>query len=408
MVDINRSALPRVFSKSHERGRDRTRRNEEEDAHRFIFDYDLAKYSLDGLARVFATSTRDLERTAAAILRDEWKLPFTGRWDEDARGKRGLLRDRHSQSSRPKSESLDWYLSYHLMMTVAARLQATVPVHQDPSDSADEYSDWLRPFTLTRRDGRWLADRRDPAPDEWPPWKSESSEHWRWSVSQPDFDRVLGVHDESLNVWSSWTSLEGRREETAYVRSALVSPDRATALLRALQTADDPHDYQIPEAEGDTEVDHGAYQLRGWICTHSGSDGLDDSDPWAGRISYPPPSPAKFVRELLNLSDDEDVRVWRGTSGAEQAMTSEVWSSEPAEYDEDSEGEHGSRLRAKRETLNALLSKTGMVLIFKVLINRRIRPYRYERGSEDFRIPPYFQIIVLTSDGHLHRLNSHN
>ncbi len=412
LLEVNRSALPKVSSKRWQRTRHQSPNNEAEPPGRtFTFDYDVAKYDLEALARCFGMQPSELERIAASILQDEWKLTLTGRWDEDARAKRGLLREHRSQSSRPKAESLDWYLSYHLMMTVAAKLQATVPLHEDPEDPEEEYSDWLRRYVLARGDGRWLADRRDPRPCDWPDWKSEkTSDHWRWSVSSADLDRALGLDMAVLNVWSWWKSIEGQREETVHVSTALVSPNQAGALLRAFQTASDPHDYRIPSANDDgAEFDRGPYRLQGWIEKGSDSSGVDDTDPWAGGISYPPQAPAELVRDLLNLSPDEDLRTWHVSGNAKvPAMTCQIWASGPPDSDWKSEGESGSRLLASRTMLDALLSKTGMALIAKVSIERRIRRYRHESGGDDFSILPYFKIFVLTADGTIHTLTGHN
>jgi len=409
LLDVNRSTLPKVSSKRWQRTR-RPQKSDQDPGRTFTFDYDVAKYDLDTLARCFGKAKSDLERMAASILQDEWKLPFTGRWDEDARAKRGLLREERPHSSRPKMESLDRYLSYHLMMTIAAKLQATVPLHEDPDDPEEEYPEWLRRYVLSRDDGRWLADRRDPTPSEWKGWKSEPmSDQWRWSVSHADFDRALGLDEHVVNAWSWWKAIHGEREEVVHVSTALVSSNRAQALLRAYQTASDPHDYRVPSSNDDAEIDEGAYRLRGWIESRSDSSGVDDTDPWAAGISHPPQVPAQFVRDLLNLSADEDLRTWHSNCDASvPAMTCQVWNSGPGDRDSDSEGENGSRLVASRATVELVLAKTGMALIAKVSIERRIRRYGHERDAGDFGIPPYFKIFVLTADGIIHTLAGDN
>jgi hypothetical protein len=191
------------------------------------------------------------------------------------------------------------------------------------------------------------------------------------------------------------------------VWTALVSISRAPALVRALQTADDPHFYRIPTASDDGEIDHGSYQLRGWIEGHSGVSGLDDTDPWAARISYPCPKPAGYVRELLGLCPDEDFRRWWRVDGESDtpAASCQVWTSEEADSMWGSEGDHGSRLIVRRSTLTTLLSRLNMALIAEVSIRRRIRHYRHERGGgDDYSVPPYFKIVLLTPDGELKTL----
>lgn len=127
------------------------------------------------------------------------------------------------------------------MLTVAGKWLATVPLHQDPEDSENEFDEWLGRHLLCRSDGNWRADRRDPTPLEWPNWKDEKQgDDWRWSVGKADFDRVLGVTDVRLNLWGYWVQGMGMHEESVHIHSALVSRDKSESLVRALQTVTDP------------------------------------------------------------------------------------------------------------------------------------------------------------------------
>ena len=144
-----------------------------------------------------------------------------------------------------------------------------------------------------RRDGGWLADRRDPIPLERPAWKDEKeTDDWRWSTTRNDFDRIIEARDGRMNLWGWWTWVSGHREESIHVYSALVSSDRSMALLRALQSVDNPHDYRIPDAEDDLQINFDGFQLKGWIVDRSHDGRLDEQDPWAGAIRYPPLEPA--------------------------------------------------------------------------------------------------------------------
>jgi hypothetical protein len=399
LLGINSPALPVIQSRRWNRRTAAAEPDGDEDSGAgFSFDYDLSKYYLDGLANCFGLPRPQLERLAGRIAKQEWHLDVSGRWDDDARVKRGLLRERRTGSLRT-TETLGWYLSFHLMMTVAGRLLATVASHQDPGDSEPEFVDWLRRFQINRTDGRWLSDRRDAPPFESPMWKAEPrDEHWRWQVSSADLDRAFGIDREHLDVWSHWTSIDGRRVETVHVSTALVAPGLAGSLLRALQTASDPQHYRIPSAGDDAEIDHGPYTLRGWIAESQQSTGLDDEDPWAAGTLYPPARPTEAMCELLGIRAGDDTRFWVSTGGS-PAVSSRVWACESSDPDPDSEGERGERLLATRDTLQALLTRTGMALVAEVTIRRRIRRYSYESGSEDYTIPPYFKVYILTADG---------
>ena len=183
---------------------------------RFIFGYDMSRYWFESLGDCFAMSSSEIEKHAERVIKEDWKLSRNGHWDDDERARRSLYRERetwHSHGSYPQTDDLSFYLSYHAMFTAAGKLLATVPLHQDPNDPDDEFQDWLSRHLLTREDGRWLADRRDPKPLEWPSWKNElQHENWRWSVSKTDFDGLLGIGGARLNVWGHWNSISGSRE----------------------------------------------------------------------------------------------------------------------------------------------------------------------------------------------------
>src|SRR6185437_11970158 len=196
-------------------------------------------------------------------------LGFKGgsRWDEDERARRGYFRDGESyghQSSYPKMDRHHFYLTYHAMMFVAGKLLATLPIVRSRYSDENEFTEWLRRHSITRSDGLWLADRRDPTPLERRKWMDEKADdNWRWSVQRADYDSSLEPLSGRFNLWGDWVNVEGRREEHVHVTSALVSRERGEALLRALQTARNPHDYPIPGAGDEWEIDHSPFVLKG-------------------------------------------------------------------------------------------------------------------------------------------------
>jgi len=129
---------------------------------------DIGPYWYGPLGRVFALSQGDIEIEAMKVIRKEFGLGAKGRWDEDERVRRSLYKEQHtyhSHGSYPRADNLHFYCSYHAMMIVAGRLLATTPTHRNPDwDKDDPFADWLSRHDLTRRDGRWLWDRRDTEP----------------------------------------------------------------------------------------------------------------------------------------------------------------------------------------------------------------------------------------------------
>ncbi len=414
LAAINNSTLPVVSSIRYRRHQNI--QDEDVRTKRFSFDYDMSRYWFGRLGDCFAKSASDIEVEAEKVIWDDWQLSETGYGDRDERNRRKIYRypeTGHSRGSYPSTDDLDFYLSYHAMMTLAGKLLATVPLHQDPDDPDDEFEYWLRGHLLSRRDDYWLADRRDPTPLEWPSWKNhEQEDNWRWSVGRPDFGRLLGLNEDRLNLWGDWNTVFGRREEKVHISSALVTSNRSAALLRAWQTANNSLDVLIPHIPDPDdirgmEIDESGFRLKGWIKNHNSEKALDKFDPWAGDIRYPPLKPAKFVCDLLQLKEDREHRVWQlQTEGMlKEVLWSQVWSSDSHQQDQ-SEGEHGQRLQASRAFVTEFLSKVNMDLIVEVKIERRIRRYRYEESSDDDLgyVQPYFRIFVLKADGRTYSL----
>ncbi len=408
---INVSKLPPVESKSYQRFENGKSDNEvdadtEGDEDRFYFGIDIGPYWFAPLGRCFAMSQASIEREALRVIRKEWKLPFGSRWDEDERHRRKIFRDRetwHSHGSYPRVDDLHFYLSYHAMMVVAGKLLETKPVHHDPDDSEDEFHNWLYRHDLTRRDWGWLADRRDPIPLERPAWKDEAeNDEWRWSLARNDFDRILLASDGRMNLWGHWIWGSGHQEESIHVSSALVSPDHSMALLRALQSVDNPHNYRIPDANDDLQIYFKGFQLKGWIVDRYCDRGLDEQDPWAGAITYPSPVPAAYITNIMNLTSDTEHRRWFVQGDHVEVAWAQVWGTFVEKDDDETNHESGVRFQASFEFIVSLLHKLDMDLIVKVEIERHRRYFRWERRNDDIRfIPPSARLFLVKTNGRI-------
>lgn len=405
---INISTFPVVESESYRRLEDEgmvaeNKAGVDREEDRFYFGIDIGSYWLAPLGRCFAKSQALIEREALQVIRGDWQFSGGNRWDEDERHRRKIFRDRetsHSHGTYPHVDELRFYLSYHAMMVVAGKLLETTPVHHDPDDSEDDFSNWLRRHVLSRQDDGWLADRRDANPLERAVWQDEKeTDEWRWSIARNDFDRILIPSDGRMNLWGHWIRVSGRQEESIHVGSALVSSDRSGALLRALQCVRNPHDYRIPNAEDHLQIDSEGFQLKGWIVDQSHDSGLDEYDPWAGSIRYPAPIPATYVIELMNLKSDDEHRRWH-VEGINVAW-SQIWGYFNEKDNNETNHDSGSRLQASFEFIKSLLQKSNMDLIVKVEIERRRRYSKWENKEDNDigYIPTSARLFILKSDG---------
>lgn len=405
---INVSTFPPVESKSYRHFEDEDT-NPENNEDRFSFGIDMGPYWFEPLGRRFGKSQSSIEREASQVIRKDWQISSGTRWDQDERHKRKIFRDRetyHSHGEYPRVDELHFYLSYHAMMVVAGRLLSTTPVHYDPYDSEDEFRSWLSRHDLSRHDGNWLADRRDPIPLERPIWKDEKENTtWHLSIAKNDFDLVLMAPDDRINLWGSWTWIAGHREETIHISSALVSSDRSMALLRALQSVADPYDYRIPDAEDNLQIDYDDFQLKGWIIDPSSNRRIDIQDPWAGDIKFPSPFIAPYITELMNITTDIEQRRWYSLTDGIDVAWSQVWGHFRDKDDEETNQEYGNRLQVSFSFIVSLLQKLKMDLIVNVEIQRYYRYSQWERNKNEFEyIPRSTRLFLIKSDGNISTL----
>jgi hypothetical protein len=186
-----------------------------------------------------------------------------------------------------------------------------------------------------------------------------------------------------------------------------VTSDKSLALLRALSTVKDVHDYALPSTDNDhVTIDQPGFSLKGWIEDRGPDHGLDGQDRWAGGVRFPPPVPALDIVQAMGLEADLDKRAWR-SEGKVIVLASQEWGHyDEAKRHDPTNPERGSRIQASPDFLNAMLAKLGRDLIIKVQIDRR-RQYRaYESGLEDDkeRVPAEARVYLLSADGKLHTL----
>ncbi|MDF5728325.1 MAG: hypothetical protein PUP92_09875 [Rhizonema sp. PD38] len=271
------------------------------------FGWDFDRYWFEPLGEVFGISGNQVEELAREVVFKEWGIAIG---DDSIRDPRSSLwnsyqserETSHSHGSYPRTDDYSFYLSYHAMLTVIAKLLLEMPVVHRDDWCDDEWADWLQRHTLTRPDGRWLADRRDPAPLERRTWLLETkTENWRQELKPDDFlDSLLTQRNGKtwFNVRGSWSDNDSEREENIYITSALVSQETSQSLLNALSSCLNPHNFKLPAyREEDMEFNKSPFELQGWICRDSENEGLDVADPHAGRINYPPGDLEEEARE---------------------------------------------------------------------------------------------------------------
>ena len=398
---VNVTSLPIVESKSYQRVKHQIEDVAgEDDEDRFYFGLDIGPYWYEPLGSVFALSQSDVERKALGVIRSELNYPATRTWQDDERERRKLYDFRQtyaSHGSYPDTDDLQFYYSYHAMMIVAGRLLATRPTHRY-TEERDEFAEWLSRHDLSRNDGRWLADRRDPVPLEPSSWcEREKTDPKYGIITSTDFEQAL-IEGDRITVWGYWSTLDSARVQKVHVWSALVSADKSMALLRALSTAKDNRAYVIPSAGADHEIDRGGFLLKGWIESRDPQSGLDEKDMWSGGVRFPPRAPAKAIATLMSLETDSDQRTWCDEM-KRPVMFSQIWGQLQV-GNEDYDFDHGEKLQASRDFIDSMLRKLGHNLVIEVRIERRRRRWSHEsREEDDERISETTKLYVFESSG---------
>lgn len=370
---------------------------------RDFFGGDFDQYWLAPLGRCFGMNQSQICNETKKTLRDVLGYTGTHRWDADARNKAELFSYEDTSSRHgtyPRVDDLSFYHSYHAMMITADRLISTHPQIKDRKDWDDEkFPQWLSRHDIARQDGRWVADRRDPEPRsqyDWP--QRDDGSAWRKSISVHDFDRGLYPSTGWITIWGHWSGSDSGHTESISVQSALVTPLTSSALLRAIQTVEHPHDFRIPSVGDDLEFTTSPYELMGWVKDRHSDSAIDSADPWSGSIGFPVPEPAEFVVELMGLSTDVDRREWLCPSSATPVMRSHAW----GHFDDDrSEEPNGIRLDASIGFVIEHLKTAGKDLVVKVEVQRSARHKYYQNRGEDElqHILPSHRIFIFRSDG---------
>ncbi|WP_026036035.1 AVAST type 3 anti-phage nuclease/ATPase Avs3a [Cupriavidus sp. BIS7] len=380
---------------------------EPSDDEKYYFGIDIGPYWFAPLGRAFGINEASVEQHARKVLRTRMGRSF-GKAGDDARHKRRIFHGQdtnHSHGTMPRVDDLCVYQSYHAMMIVAARLLKTRSVGKSDDDSRNDFEQWLDRQLLTRNDGRWLADRRDPQLIEAPPKpQGYGDKAWCWSVTAEYLDRQLLTDDGLQVVWGYWSSGHGDDEETVSIRSALVKRSVASALLAALQTGQRLDNMSVPSSDDHEIATTDTFRLTGWLLSENESAALDEYDPWADRLDYPGPRPDPSIVERLCLNGDAGGRLWASASGA--ILRSESWT-RVVGLGREEENVPGNRLSCDHGFLLELLkAHPHDCLVLSVSVRRK--PPRSSSDKNEFEpYPwPYVRYYLLGDDGIARSLQS--
>ena len=252
---------------------------------------------------------------------------------------------------------------------------------------------------LSLEDGRWLSDIRGPLPLKRPEWtKNQRTDTWQSAITERDFRESLietRMGEVCITVGGGWHEKVSERKEYVSIRSAFVARETSDALMSALQSCDDHHDYKIPDyEERDMHIEHGNYVLKGWLEYPSGSKGLDNFDLRSAEVSYPIISVGASVMSDLKLVSE--FNTWKEIGKTKEVLKCENWSTDRGDRDEYTD-QCGMRLKASLIFLINTCKKYQRDLLIEMSIDRDIIVSRM--GGANNYGKPVVKILIISADG---------
>jgi uncharacterized protein involved in tolerance to divalent cations len=370
----------------------------------FHFGWDFDRYWFEPLADVFGIPGKQVEDIAADVVVNNWGMggrsgyrndPRVGLWNTYSSERYTS----HDHGSYPKADNLDFYLSYHSMMVAAAKLIKQMPIVESRGWQENPWQEWLGRHLLTLEDGKWLSDIRGALPLHRPEWtKNQRTDTWQSDIKEQDFRERL-IENRKGETWitvgGNWHEKVSERKEDVSVRSAFVAKKTSDALMRALQSCEDHHDYKIPDYEElNMESDHGNYILKGWLKYPSKSKGLDYFDLHSAEVSYPSISVGESILSDLNLVSE--FYTWKEIGTIKEVLKCENWSTDRGERGEYTD-QCGMRLKADLNFLVQACKKYQRELLIKISIDRDI--IISSMGGSNNYGKPFVKILIVSADG---------
>ncbi|MCW9706277.1 hypothetical protein [Fodinibius salsisoli] len=365
----------------------------------FYFPHDFKRSWLDALGRAFGINMEQVADLAKEIVFNEWDLEIEDKSIKDPR--HNLWNSHHSgretthfKSSYPETDNYRFYISYHAMLVVASKLLEEMPTANRRNWEEETWENWLERHTLTRKDGKWLSDRRDPFPIKRRSWVNckEKRNEWVNGIGPNDFLNTLFFDDIKkswLNVYGSWNEYNNYKNERIRISSAFVSIEGAESLLIALNNCENASDFKIPSYdEAGFEFDDYPFELFGWIYDEHKSLGIDKFDP-----SY---NIGKSYVNRFNLSHDSAKREWFQTKSSKSALDCRIWSLKK-QHGRDELNIGGLKMSCSFQFIKQMCEALNKKLIIEVQINRSLN----EPGRQSGTYTRESKVYILSEEGEL-------
>lgn len=373
----------------------------------YNFGYEMLDYWYKPLGKIFGVPAFQIKELASQVIYD-WQLDYENGYNNDPRvdlwdKSTGMGETYYYKSSYPKTDNFDFYVQYHAMMVIAAKLLKKMPIIKTSDWEDDPWGDWISRHTLIFNNGMWLSDYRDKLPFNRPQWiAAEKSKFWQSSIDLSDFIfYLLGTGENK-----SWITVRGglhekieERKEVFSVSTALVSKSTSTSLLNALSTCADPMDFKLPDFDEErAEIKTGVFELTGWLSDLSVDKRIEELDPQSFGLNPPSFIVHDKILNKFDLVHDDILKDWKIKNTSKTVIKHRSWSSLWKGKDEEV-NQSGTVLTADISFLKDICKTLDCELIFDVSLKRDIY-YKYSQDKQEY-IQPTHKIFILSSDGKL-------
>lgn len=372
----------------------------------FHFTNDMDRYWFPNLSDVFGIATTEIEKMASDIIINEWGGEGSWVWNDDTRAKYELyIGESHSShGSYPETDRLSFYFGLHAMAIVAGQLLMKYPVLEDSYDG-DRFEYWLNRHTVSVDSEKWQSDRRNGCPLHKRPWmgKEYNDENWKWSINNQDFIDILIPKNGFIQLFSDIVFRgEYGKSERVHISSALVTPNSSLALIRSLQLEPNHHSYSIPQLgqqSHDQENHNESFNMEGYFHRMERESGIEQFDPIAGDIDYPPVTLGEDFYDKCGLVEISG-GVWSKQGQTDTIFIAEIWGQWHRDKRDRGKGK-GEWLLANIDELRTCLKILRKDIVIEMIIDR---DNGKDKNYAEYQYDDYVKIFVLKADGYLYEL----
>ena len=362
--------------------------NEIAEGYHCTAEYDVVKYWLPGLARVFGIAEKPFESLFEKAFRkiaaryEDW--PRRMRYDYDTREYRNEV-VLHSHGEYPRAFAFGTYVAFMALGELAFELIGRFPIVIHAGDgNCNAWSKWLREHLLERMDGFWLSDERDPVPYAFvsdDPFVGELDKN---TLGKSRVARVFDIASPmrgGVPIGGSWETSAGSKRLKVKFHCVLVPKGAADGYLQKLRGYKGKYGYAIPSVYSDWQRPE--FKAKGKWCGILQSDGYSDAthfepyDPNYGGFDRNQIMVATEIQNLLKVDRADFGKVLRRGKGVIARLVR--WGTGEDVWRRRSPVHVGSVLWMTRQALLALEKSLQCEIIIGAHIERE-DAYR-DRGS---------------------------